>query len=77
MRVKIEDTWYQVGVNCKKLMIQLDKQDKKNIAKMPPCYTKYAEYDNVPAEEVRDWMEVGKDEFVPKFGMVAIGQGEE
>ncbi len=58
MRVKIADTWYDVGVG-RPIMVELTPADRRNIGNMAEDATKYAIFDNADettAAEKYDWM---------------------
>jgi len=55
MRVKVGEKIYDG--NKEPVMVILSKEDKDNIAGMPPELTKYAAYpDDIPREEIRKFM---------------------
>lgn len=58
MRVKIGDTWYEAGTG-QPIVVELTKQDRRNIDNMHPEYTKYCVYDTDEYSEdaIKTWME--------------------
>lgn len=60
MKIKIDDTWFELGKDCEKIMILMDEDDKKNIQKMNKDCFKYAVFvDSIKdsEEQLLSWME--------------------
>ena len=63
MRVKINDTWHEVGEDCS-IMIELTKRDKSNIRNMDMADKRYAVFhpsDTRTVSEKEAWMNEDSD----------------
>ena len=59
MRIKIDDTWYELGVNASAIMVEFEGDDHTNIVAMPFGTTRYVEAEGFTDEQLARWANEG------------------
>ena len=64
MRVRVGDEWFECAPG-RPIMVELSDNDKENIRNMPSEARMYAVFDDIDGltvDEMRAWMNVGRDD---------------